>query len=103
MTCKYWYLNVVYILVIMDSQLDDELNKEFFEMLTTAIHHKLVPNNVTEMEFNVNSESYIARSLEYWPTSRRKTCERKEVIIPPSLQGQFHFALAQKIMELRKQ
>ena len=72
------------------------ISDEFSQIVACAIHHNLLPADVTELEFFVDAGSYQATALEYWPSSARHDSNRVEVQIPNKLLHKFKFIQASK-------
>jgi hypothetical protein len=67
------------------------ISDEFSQIVARAIHHNLLPADVTELEFFVDAGSYQATALEYWPSSARHDSNRVVVQIPNKLLHKFKF------------
>jgi hypothetical protein len=78
---------------------EQAMNDEVLQMITAGIHYGLIPENISEIEFNVNGVTGQASSLEYWPSIERKAEERKEVKIPASLMKRFQFIVTAKFLQ----
>ena len=68
----------------------NSIQDQFFEMLTTAVHLRLIPAHTTELEFNVDHTGQC-NSMEYWPTVDRVDNQRVKVQIPERLSNAFKF------------
>ena len=68
----------------------NSIQDQFFEMLATAVHLRLIPSHTTELEFNVDKTGQC-NSIEYWPTVDRVDNQRVLVQIPEQLSNAFKF------------
>ena len=74
------------------------MNDELLQTITVGIHYGLIPENISEIEFDVNMMTGQVAFLEYWPSSARKPEEITRVQIPASLLDKFNFAVASKFL-----
>jgi len=68
----------------------DVINQELMENIARAVKLKLLPVEISELEFTVDSRGH-ASSIEYWPSSSRMASQRVEITIPKEYVDQFIF------------
>lgn len=76
----------------------EAMSDEFSNMMTTGIHYGLIPENISEIEFDVNMMTGQVAFLEYWSSSARKPEEITRVQIPASLLDKFNFTVASEFL-----
>jgi hypothetical protein len=67
------------------------VEEEFFQKLELAKKYGWIPGGIYEVEFTIENGTGQADELEYWPTSKRVTAQRKVVEIPVSKHAEFVF------------
>jgi hypothetical protein len=68
-----------------------DVQLQMMEKIVLAKMHRLLPQNISELEFSYCPTTGQASTLEYWPNSNRLVHERVEVTIPDALLYKFVF------------
>ena len=69
------------------------MTAELLVKVALAVEYKLIPKNVSEVEWTLDRNTGQASEIEWWPSSKRLASEKVAVAIPDEYMRDFIFTI----------